>query len=62
LLLKGYHLSEEEMEGYLKVELYSLFLYELGKISLKFEEIEAMTVGEILHYFFTHEGVEFTSE
>ena len=27
LVQKGYHLSEEEMEGYLKIELYSLFLY-----------------------------------
>lgn len=44
LVRKGYVLRDEEMESYLKVELYCLFLYELGKLSLSFAEVGAMTV------------------
>jgi hypothetical protein len=54
LQAKGYELSVGEREYWLKVEVYGVLLYELSKLSLGFDFLRGMTVGEVLHYFFAN--------
>lgn len=54
LQAKGYELTEAEIEQWLKVQVYNVFLYELSKLSLTFETIRNQTITEILHYFYSN--------
>lgn len=60
LLQKGYLFSEGEYQYMLKVELYSMFLYSLGRLSLDFGEFREMKIGEILHLFYGSRNIEDT--
>lgn len=60
LLRKGYHFSEQDYEYYIKIELFSMFLYSLGKLSLSFSDFENKSITEIIQLFYDAKNIEDT--
>lgn len=62
LISKGYILNEQEYEYWLKIELFGMFLYSLGKLSLTFDNFKDRSVIDLVHFFYDSRSIEDTPE
>jgi hypothetical protein len=60
LLAKGYSLEQHEYEYWLKVELFGMFLYSLGKLTLSFRTFKDRNINDLIHLFYGCRNIEDT--